>query len=85
MQSTAVAPVGAAAPTLIEFLPLIIVSLIYAVVVYLIAGKRRLNPWPWTIGTLVPFVGLFVAAVFMLLSFLSVFDRLNALEDAGPR
>ena len=65
----------------LQLLPILIVSGIYAVVVYVVADKRRVNPWPWTIGTLVPFFGLIVAAVFMLLSFLSILDRLNALES----
>ena len=80
--------VGAAASggegLLMQFLPLVLLSVIYAVVVYVIAQKRRINPWGWTIGTLVPFIGpIFVGPIFMLLSFLSVFDRLNRLEESG--
>jgi hypothetical protein len=77
-------PVGGAEAMLVQFLPLTILSLIYAVVVFVIARKRRINPWGWTIGTLVPVFGpIFVGPTFMLLSFLSVFDRLNRLEEAG--
>ncbi|MBL8556296.1 MAG: hypothetical protein JNL41_18625 [Phenylobacterium sp.] len=57
-----------------------IVGVVYAIVVYVIARKRRVNPWPWTIATLIPAIGLLVAAIFYLLSFLSVLDRLNKLE-----
>ena len=59
----------------------IILGVIYAIVVYVIARKRRVNPWPWTIATLIPGLGMLVAAVFYLLSFLSVLDRLNKLEN----
>lgn len=68
---------------LIQLIPAIIFSLIYAVIVYAVARRRRLNPWPWTIATLIPVIGMIVAGVFLLLSFLSVLDRLNALEAAA--
>lgn len=82
MQSAGEAPVaGGAEAMILQFLPLTILSLIYAFVVYVIARKRGLNPWLWTIGTVVPLVGvIIVGPLFLLLSFLSVFDRLNALE-----
>lgn len=59
----------------------LILGIIYAVLVFIIARKRRVNPWPWTIASLVPILGIIVAAVFYFLSFLSVLDRLNALEN----
>jgi ATP/ADP translocase len=65
---------------LLQLLPTFIVGAIYAAVVFVMARKRNLNPWGWTIGALIPVVGIFVSAVFMLLTFLSVLDRLNALE-----
>lgn len=78
------APAGGGEAMLLQLLPLTILSLIYAAVVYVIARKRRINPWGWTIGTLVPLFGpLLVGPIFMLLSFLSVLDRLNRLEEAG--
>jgi hypothetical protein len=70
---------------IIQLVPITILAIIYAIVVFIIARKRGINPWPWTIGSVVPFVGqIIVAPVFLLLSFLSVFDRLNALEARGP-
>jgi hypothetical protein len=66
---------------LIQWLPLLSLSAIYAVTVFLVARKRRVNPWPWTIATLIPMAGLFVAAIFYLVSLLSVLDRLNELES----
>jgi ATP/ADP translocase len=65
---------------LIQIIPSMVLGAIYAWIVFVIAKKRRINPWGWTIGSLVPIVGLIVAGVFYLLSFLSVLDRLNALE-----
>jgi hypothetical protein len=66
---------------MMQLLPSIILGALYAWIVYVIARKRGINPWPWTIAALVPILGLIVAAVFYLLSFLSVLDRLNDLEQ----
>jgi hypothetical protein len=66
--------------TILQFVPIMIICVVYAVIVFIIAKKRGINPWIWTITTLIPVIGIFVAAVFMLLSFLSVFDRLSTLE-----
>ena len=65
---------------LVQLLPLTIFSLIYAVLVFVMARKRRINPWPWTIATAIPFIGLFVFGVFFYVTLLSMLDRLNALE-----
>ncbi|MCR5878105.1 hypothetical protein [Phenylobacterium sp. J367] len=75
---------GTGADQVIQFIPMMTLGLIYAVIVFVIARKRGVNPWPWTIATLVPAIGLIVAGVFYLLSFLSVLDRLNALEGKTP-
>jgi ATP/ADP translocase len=65
---------------LLQLLPSLVIGFIYAVLVFIVARKRRVNPWGWTIATLIPVVGLLVSAVFFFLTFLSVLDRLNALE-----
>lgn len=79
---TAEASAAAAGAGLIGALVVyIVIGIIYAIVVYVIARKRRVNPWPWTIPTLIPVIGIIVAGIFMLLSFLSVLDRLNKLES----
>ncbi|WP_411286994.1 hypothetical protein [Phenylobacterium sp.] len=65
---------------LIQMIPTLILGVIYAWTVFVIARKRRINPWGWTIASLVPILGLIVAGVFYLMSFLAVLDRLNALE-----
>jgi uncharacterized membrane protein YoaK (UPF0700 family) len=62
-------------------LPMFILGVIYAAIVYVIARKRRINPWGWTIASLIPAIGLLVAGVFWVITLLSVLDRLNALED----
>ena len=67
---------------IIQFIPIMIIGLIYAVIVFMVARKRRLNPWPWTIAAVIPLVGVFVSGLFLLLTFLSVLDRLNALEQS---
>lgn len=66
---------------IMQLVPTFVVGLVYAAVVFVVARKRGLNPWGWTIGAVVPLVGIFVSAVFMLLTFLSMLDRLNALEE----
>jgi hypothetical protein len=68
--------------TAANFAPLIVLSLIYASLVYVTAKKRNINPWGWTIGTVIPFFGMFVAAIFFFVTLLSILDRLNTLE--GP-
>ena len=67
---------------IIQFIPVTIVGLIYAVIVFVVARKRRLNPWPWTIAAVVPVFGVFVSGLYFLLTFLSVLDRLNSLEQS---
>jgi hypothetical protein len=62
----------------------VVLAVVYAAAVYFVARKRRVEPWPWTIGTLIPFVGLIVSAVFFYLTLLSILDRLNLLEAGRP-
>lgn len=66
---------------IIQLLPLLTIQVVYAVVVFLMAQKRRVNAWLWAIGTVAPVLGMFVALVFFVLTMLSVLDRLNALES----
>ncbi len=73
-----------AASAILGFVPLLVVQAIYAIVVFLMARKRRTNPWFWTVGALVPLFGVFVSAVFVVLTLLSILDRLNALEESAP-
>jgi hypothetical protein len=66
---------------IIQRVPLIILNAIYAIVEFIVARKRRVNVWGWTLATLTPFFGLFVSAIFFLTTLLSILDRLNALES----
>jgi len=68
---------GAVAGVLFTYL---LVGIVYAVVVWITARKRGVNPWVWAIPTVIPVFGMLVGALFMLLSFLSALDRLNDLE-----
>jgi hypothetical protein len=68
---------------ILQFIPIMIIGAIYALVVFLVARKRRINPWGWTIASLVPFFGIFVAAVFLITTLLSILDRLHVLEAKG--
>jgi hypothetical protein len=65
---------------MIQIFPILFLSIIYAIVVFVVARKRNINPWGWTIGTVIPFVGFFVSAIFFLLTLMSILDRLNSLE-----
>ncbi len=67
---------------IVQFIPIMIIGLVYAVIVFVVAGKRRQNPWPWTIAAVIPLIGVFVSGLYLLLTFLSVLDRLNALEQS---
>jgi len=66
----------------VQLVPITLLGAIYAVIVFIAAKKRGVNPWPWAISSLVPIVGMIVSGVFFLLTFLSMLDRLNALEKA---
>ncbi|CAN5425936.1 hypothetical protein BH10PSE3_BH10PSE3_34110 [soil metagenome] len=65
---------------IIQIFPILFLSIIYAIVVFIVARKRNINPWGWTIGTAIPFIGFFVSAVFFLVTLMSILDRLNMLE-----
>jgi hypothetical protein len=65
---------------MIQLAPMFLLGLFYAAVVYVVARKRKINPWGWTIATLIPGIGLIASGIFFLLTFLSILDRLNVLE-----
>ncbi len=68
------------AKLLMQIVPLELISVALALVVFLTARKRGLFPWGWVVLTLTPFTGMVVAAIFFLFTFFSTLDRLNALE-----
>lgn len=75
----------AVAEAIIQMVPAVVLGLIYAAVVFVVARKRHINPWGWTIAAAVPVIGLIVAAVFWLLTLFSILDRLNRLEAEAGR
>jgi hypothetical protein len=60
--------------------PWIVSGLFDGAIVLVVALKRRINPWVWTILALVPVFGWFVMPVFLFVTLLSILDRLHALE-----
>ena len=74
---------NAAGGAIIQLIPIMIIGSVYAFVVYLVAKRRKINPWGWSICALIPIIGLFVALIFLLSTLLSILDRLNTLEEAS--
>lgn len=70
---------------LMQILPVMIWQVIFVVITFVTCLKRRVNPWPWAIGTLIPGLGVLVYLIFSLVSWFSVLDRLNALEGHRVR
>ena len=68
------------AKLLMQIVPLELISLALAIIIFFAARKRGLFPWGWVVLTLTPFTGMVVAAIFFLFTFFSTLDRLNALE-----
>lgn len=70
--------------TVLQFLPIEILSIFYVIIVFIVAKKRHVNPFIWSIPVLIPGFGLIVAGVFFLITLLSILDRLNKLELEFP-
>jgi len=77
--------IGGLEAIFLQLLPVMIFQALLAWLVYFIATKRGINPWPWTIGTLVSSIGLLVSAVFHSLSLAAAFERLRMLEDKSAK
>ncbi len=63
--------------------PFLVLSVFYGGIVLIIALKRRINPWAWTILALVPVINWLVVPIFLFVTLLSMLDRLHALETAA--
>jgi hypothetical protein len=65
--------------------PFLVLSVFYGGIVLIVALKRRINPWAWTILALVPFINWLVVPIFLFVTLLSMLDRLHSLETAAAR
>jgi hypothetical protein len=65
---------------ILQILPVMVIQCFYAIGAFVISRKRGVNPWPWTLVSLVPFVGLIAVPVFLYAMLGAIFDRLRALE-----
>jgi hypothetical protein len=65
---------------LVNLGPSYVFNIVFAVFVFITARKRRINSVGWTLGTLIPFLGLLIGGIFQLNTMLSILNRLDALE-----
>ena len=75
-------PTGA--DLLIQFLPMLILSLPLVIGVFWLAPKMRSNPWIWAILFVIPLVNLFAVQIFLIRTAGNILDRLNAIAPAAP-
>jgi hypothetical protein len=78
-------PTGA--DLIIQFIPLIILLLPFAIGIFWLAPKMRSNPWIWAILFVIPLINLFAVQIFLIRTVGKIFDRLNAIDPvaAGGR
>ena len=69
---------------IIQFLPMIILSLPLLIGVFWLAPKMRSNPWIWAILFVIPVVNLFAVQIFLIRTAGKILDRLNAIAPAAP-
>jgi hypothetical protein len=75
-------PTGA--ELIMQFLPMLILSLPLVIGVFWLAPKMRSNPWIWAILFVIPFVNLFAVQIFLIRTAGKILDRLNAIAPAAP-
>ncbi len=63
---------------IVQFIPSVLIGLIWAIPIYRTCLKRGVGPWPWVIACLVPFVNLIAIPVFWVTTIMAILDRLNA-------
>lgn len=73
---------GSAQDAVIQFVPLMVIQLVYVFVAVLICRKSNKNPWIWGIAILIPGIGMFSFVVFFVVTILSMLDRIRALEES---
>ena len=76
---------GGLEATTLQMLPIMLVQVFYAWGAFGILRKRGVNPWPWTLASLIPGIGIFVVPVFLYWMLGAIFDRLRALEGKSGR
>lgn len=69
-------------PTLISFLPMFIMQLIYAVFVGQIAARTNKNVPVYVVVTLIPIVGMFFLIYVFWSTILSLLDSVNQLKQS---
>ena len=69
---------------IIQLIPSMIFGILLAIPVFLVARKRRSNPWLWAILSVVPLLGFIAVYVFYTRTFLAILDRLDKLETEKP-
>lgn len=74
------ASAGGLEAIILQILPVMVIQCFYAIGAFVISKKRGVNPWPWTVVSLVPFIGLIAVPVFLYVMLGAIFDRLRALE-----
>ena len=67
---------------IIQFIPMLVIGLIWAFPVYKTCQKRQINPWPWTIACVVPIVSVIAIPVSWVTTIMSILDRLNKADPA---
>ena len=68
---------------IMQFLPMLILSLPLVIGVFWLAPKMRSNPWIWAILFLIPLVNLFAMQIFLIRTAGKILDRLNALAPVA--
>ncbi len=75
---------GAIESMLLQFLPTSIIQIGLAIIVFNLWKRLKMNPWPVTILTAVPIVGMFVFVYVQLRALFILANRLAALEEKSP-
>jgi cyanate permease len=66
--------------TLISYLPMFIMQIIYAILVGQIAKRRNKNAFAYVVASLIPFIGVFFFIYVMWSTILWMLDSINALK-----
>lgn len=70
---------------MMQFLPSSVMQIVLAFVMFFLWKKLKQNPWPITILTIIPIVGLFVYVYAQIRVLFIIANRLEALENSDRR